>query len=300
MTFRIVHHMAALDGNPNPANSLRGVEMCLQANAAIIEVDITPLGGDDFLLVHDPDLESETTGHGKVVECPPERTKNYRLKEWKSAAASSQPPALLSEVVAAFRAVPNDTRLQLDYKDVYPSTHDTHLQRVARLVEPLGNRVIVSSGADWHLRQLKRIAPWLDIGFDIGFYLDWRDPSWPEEPLNPPYQRGAYGYHDDHIFARQTALPVHVYLEQRCEMLFNQVPSASIWYVSHHLLIRALEDGFNMADWLHVHNVKLDAWTLDADQPVAVTNAQRLLKAGVDIFTTNTPFALAELLKGSA
>lgn len=295
MTYQIVHHMAALDQAVNPPNSLRAIELCLQAQAAVIEVDITPLQNDDFLLVHDPDLESETTGSGKVNECSPARAKTFQIKHRQ--VVSDQAPALLSEVVAAFLAAPGKTRLQLDYKAVYPSANDEALRRVIRLVEPLGDRVIISSGADWHLRRLHRLADWLDVGFDIGFYLDWRDPAWQQEPDNPPYRRGAYAYHDDHILARSVLLPAAVYLEERCDQLWHQVPSASTWYVSHHLLARCLDDGFNMAAWLHEHQVKLDAWTLDADKPVAVANARRLRDAGVDLFTTNTPTALAALLQ---
>ncbi len=295
MSFQIVHHMATLDSSPNPPNSLKAIELCLKANAAIIEVDITPLANDDFLLVHDPELNSETTGEGKVGECLSDHAKTYKLKD-RAGLASDHPPALLSEVVTAYLASPAQSRLQLDYKSVYPSTSDEYLRRLANIIEPLGDRVIVSSGADWHLRQLKRLAPWLDVGFDIGFYLDWRDTSWNPEPEHPPYQHGVYDYYDDHVFARSRLLPTDAYLAQRCEMLLNQVPSATIWYVSHHLLVRALQDGFNMATWLHQNNLKLDAWTLDAGNPIAVAHAAILKDAGVDLFTTNTPIELAQLL----
>lgn len=295
MSFQIVHHMAAVDQSQNPPNSLQGIQDSLRAQAAVIEVDITPLKSDDFLLVHDPVLESETSGNGKVNACTAEQAKTYQIKY--RGTITTHPTALLSEVVAAFLGAGGATRLQLDYKDVYPSTSDEPLRRLARLIEPLGKRVIVSTGADWHLRKLQRLAPWLDIGFDIGLYLDWRDPSWKEEPRNPPFQRGAYGYYDDHLLAREKLLPAADYLAERCEQLLCAVPTARIWYVSHHLLAQALNDGFNMAEWLHQHNVKLDAWTLDVDKPVALANASRLRDAGIDLFTTNTPNALAAHLK---
>jgi len=295
MTFQIVHHMAALDQTQNPPNSLAAVQASLQAQAAIIEVDITPLSANDFLLVHDPILESETNGVGKVKECTPEQSQSYRLKNHDT--ITDYPPALLSEVVAAFLASSSTTRLQLDYKDVYPSTNDEPLHRLISLIQPLDKRVIVSTGSDWHLRKLQQLAPWLDVGFDIGFYLDWRDPSWQEDPQNPPYQRGAYGYHDDHILAHAKILPAADYLAERCEELLCLVPTARVWYVSHYLLTQALNDGFNMAQWLHEHQVKLDAWTLDVDKPVALANAIGLRDAGVDLFTTNTPNAMAAHLK---
>ena len=63
------------------------------------------------------------------------------------------------------------------------------------------------------------------------------------------------------------------------------------------MLLRGLDDGFNLADWLHERRVRLDAWTLDADKPAAAA-LPRLCAAGVDQFTTNTPRALSALLKG--
>ena len=60
----LVHHMAALDGWPHPPNTLEMIEASLNAGAAIIEIDITALADDDYLLVHDPLLERETDGQG--------------------------------------------------------------------------------------------------------------------------------------------------------------------------------------------------------------------------------------------
>ena len=49
----IVHHMAALDGSPYPQNSLEAIQACLETGAAFIEIDVTALASDDYLLVHD-------------------------------------------------------------------------------------------------------------------------------------------------------------------------------------------------------------------------------------------------------
>jgi glycerophosphoryl diester phosphodiesterase len=290
----IVHHMAA-PHTIYPPNSLEAIKSCLQSGAQVIEIDVTPLASDDFLLVHDPVLESETNAEGKVNQCTPQQAKNYRIKHRDTVTAYA--PALLSEVVAAFLAGSGTAKLQIDYKDAYPSTSDEPLRRLAHLIEPLCKQVIVSTGADWHLRKLQQIATGLDIGFDIGFYLDWRDPAWGEDAENPPFQRGVYGYHDDHILAHGRILPTANYLAERCEELLCLVPTARIWYVSHYLLAQCLDDGFNMAQWLHEHNVKLDAWTLDVDKPVALAHATRLRDAGVDLFTTNTPTEMASHLK---
>lgn len=74
------------------------------------------------------------------------------------------------------------------------------------------------------------------------------------------------------------------------------VPSASTFYCRHSFLVRGLQEGFSWAQALHQAGRRLDAWTLDADQPQAVTNARILADAGCDRFTSNTPLALAAQL----
>lgn len=288
----IVHHMAALDGFSYPPNALEAVRACLEAGAAFIEIDVTPLRDRDYLLVHDAELESETTGQGDVSAATVEDVRELFIKH------DGQPtpfrPALLSDVVELMREYGGTSRLQIDYKSVLPQRDDEPLRRLIDLIAPLEDRVLVSTGADWHLRRLRRLAGWLDLGFDIGFYLDYRPR--PIDPRLPPFRQGAYGYHDDHILATQPVLPAADYLAERCETLVSVTPGMSTWYVSHHLITRALDDGFNMAAWLHDCGIRLDAWTLDVGKPSS-DHARRLRDAGVDQFTTNTPLALADLLE---
>ncbi|HEX2620028.1 MAG TPA: hypothetical protein VHL11_07770, partial [Phototrophicaceae bacterium] len=188
------------------------------------------------------------------------------------------------------------TRLQIDFKNVLPMTDDELLRRLVKLIQPLGDRVIVSSGADWQLRRFRKLAPWLDLGFDIGFYLDWSASGEGRDLRQPPFRIGAYGYFDDHLLATQSIWSKAEYLAERFEMLTSAVPAISTFYVDHRLLIQALEDGFNAAEALHAVGIKLDAWTLDTTSDEAVNNALKLLAAGIDQFTTNTPTALYDLL----
>jgi glycerophosphoryl diester phosphodiesterase len=293
----IVHHMAALDGTPFPPNSLEAIRACLEAGAAFIEIDVMPLAADDYLLVHDAALDRETSGSGAVSAAAPADARGLNIRRRGGEITAYRPP-LLSEVVALFGEYPGATRLQIDYKSVFPMADDEPLRRFIRLIEPLGSsgRVLTSSGADWHLRWMRRHAPWLDVGFDIGFYLDYR--AAPGDPRQPPYTLGAYGYHDDHILAKQALLPAAQYLAERCEILRRDVAEASRWYVDHHLITRCLDDGFNLADWLHEHGVRLDGWTLDVGK-VPDADLLRLRAAGIDQFTSNTPRALAALFAAS-
>lgn len=289
----VVHHMAALDSAPYPPNSLEAIRACLEADAPFIEIDVTALREADYLLVHDPTLESETTGQGEVNAIDADIVSRLWLTQHGQSTAYH--PALLSDVVALFLEKGGRSRLQIDFKNVLPMRDDELLQRLVRLIQPLRDRVLVSTGADWHLRHLRRIAPWLDLGFDIGFYLDYR--TQPADPRLPPFRLGAYGYHDDHILATQALLDPLAYFAERCDLLCRVIPDVSTWYVNYRLLVRSLEQGFNMAAWLHQVGIKLDAWTLDADQPAVLAQLPTLKASGIDQFTSNTPRALAALLE---
>jgi glycerophosphoryl diester phosphodiesterase len=184
----------------------------------------------------------------------------------------------------------------LDFKNVLPFTDDEPLRRLERIIRPLGERVIVSSGADWQLRRLRKAAPWLELGFDIHFYIDWRDPNHPTDPRIPPYRQGAYGYWDEYPTAVAPLYSAPEYLADRCALLATFVPGVTTFYAGHALLAQGLDDGFNWAAALHDLGIKLDVWTVDSTNPAAVTNALRLLAAGAEQFTTNTPGEMREIL----
>jgi glycerophosphoryl diester phosphodiesterase len=287
--------MAANDGRATIPNSLAAIEACLDLGAAWIEIDTTALADADYLLVHDPDLHSETTGTGPVAACSAERAAGLRFRIGANETAIWVPR--LGQVVETMARHGGNSRLQVDFKNVTPFPTDEPLRRLAGLLEPLGDRVLVSTTADWQLRRLHGIAPWLELGFDVHFYLDLRREHPADE--SSPRSRGAYGYDDDHPIAQRRVWPVGEYLADRCAALIGLVPEVTTFYVNHHFLCRSLDDGFNWAEPLHRVGIKLDAWTLDADNPTAVANARRLLRAGVDQFTTNTPSELATILQAT-
>lgn len=290
----IVHHMAALDHQSAPPNSLAAIQACLDAQASFVEVDLTALAEKDYLLVHDPDLQAETTGQGPVAECTPEEARALKVRHRQM--DTEHPAALLSDVVRLFLDHPGKTRLQLDYKNVIPFASDEPLQRLIDLIQPLGERVIVSTGADWQLRKLRKMAPWLMLGFDIMWYIDWMTDNQERDPRQYPKILGAYGYYDDHILASEVHWSPADYLRDRCESLIGLVPDISVFYLEHPLIAQSLLDGFNWAETLHEHGILLDAWTMDVTNPAAAKNAPLLLNAGVDLFTSNTPQALSALL----
>jgi glycerophosphoryl diester phosphodiesterase len=292
--IQIVHHKAALDGSLYPPNSLTAIRACLEANATWIEVDITALAVDDFLLVHNSDLEAETDGRGAVGLCSVQAAR--KLKLVYNGQPTGQPVALLSDVVALVTDFPGATRLQLDFKNHTPFANSEPLLRLVEIIRPLGARVLVSSMADWQLRQLAHLAPGLELGFDIHLHIDCDPPGQLPEPDSLPRYTGAYGYRDDHPLAAQRWGPTVAYLAERCTEMLRLVPTASTFYCRHSFLIRSLQEGFSWAQTLHQAGKRLDAWTLDADQSQAVENARILAHTGCDQITSNTPLALAALI----
>jgi glycerophosphoryl diester phosphodiesterase len=286
--------MAASDDQAFLPNSLEAIQACLHDEPEFIEVDINVLGDSDYLLVHESELDAETNGRGLVASCSSETARSLFIKHPGGISGCRVP--LLSDVVGLFLSRSSRTRLQLDFKNVIPFSSDEPLQRLVRLIAPLGDRVLVSSGADWQLRKLRKMAPWLMLGFDIMFYLGWKPANSTHKPVELPRQLGAYGYYDDHILASQAHWSKTEYLRDRCENFANLVPDISILYLEHNLIAQSLLDGFNWAECLHERSIKLDAWTMDVTNPTAVHNAPCLLKAGVDLFTSNTPRALGTLL----
>jgi len=260
----------------------------------VIEVDINALAEADYLLVHESELEAETSGEGKVSETTSAQAGELFIKAGDAVTPYRVPR--LSQVVQAFLEAPGASCLQLDFKNVAPFDGPEPLYRLVELIQPLGQRVIVSSGADWQMRRLRRLAPWLPIGFDIMAYLDWAPAGAERDPRSFPRRLGEFGYLDDHPLSSVKYTSTANYLRQRCEDLIEQTPDVNAFYLEHPLIAQSLRDGFNWAEALHARGILLDAWTLDASNPAAVENARQLLQAGVDLFTTNTPRAMAALL----
>jgi glycerophosphoryl diester phosphodiesterase len=201
---------------------------------------------------------------------------------------------LLDGALELIRDHPHPVELQLDLKPYNPLDKPS-LARLVERLQPVKDRVRVTSEADWLLRHLHRLDPELPLGFDPLLYLDlsWGDD---DERGAPPYREGAYGYLDEHPLASQRWGSTADYLAARAEALWFQAPPDAFWYINARVLALALDDGFDWIADLHDRGAQVDAWTLDPDRPERVALAQRLATLGVDRITTNDAPALAQVL----
>jgi glycerophosphoryl diester phosphodiesterase len=170
-------------------------------------------------------------------------------------------------------------------------------------LQPVKDRVRVTSGADWALRRLRDLDADLALGFDPLLYLEWKPPAesarhGERQRTRPPFRLGVYGYRDDHPLASRRWGETADYLAARAEALWVQAPTGAIWYIHAGLLACALDDGFDWIADLHARGTEVDAWTLDPDRPEHVALARRLMAAGIDRITTNNAPALARALGG--
>jgi glycerophosphoryl diester phosphodiesterase len=287
----LVHHSANRD-HTHPAGSLPALRACLEAGARAVEVDISLLADGQFALLHGPMLERETTGSGPISALTSEEVR--ALHYVRKGRPTPVPVGLLPDAIELLHQHPGSVELQLDLKpDVYSS--DAVLSRLVAGLQPVKDRIRVSSPSDWALRRLRTLDGELPLGFDPLLYLEI-DYGADSDPAVPPFRRGAYGYWDDHPLSTRRWGPAAAYLAARAEALWIQAPGGAIWYIDAALLGQALDDGFDWIAHLHSLGAEVDAWTLDAHKPERVALANRLAAAGIDRITTNNAPALSQLL----
>ena len=265
----------------------------MDASARTIEVDILPLADGDFILLHDRLLDRATNGSGVAAACTSDEVRGLRLV-WQGT-VSSEPVGLLSQAIDLVSRHPGPVELQLDLKTHTRLDKET-LSRLVHLLQPVKNRVRVTSMADWALRRLSVIDADLPLGFDPWLYLGVIPHQEEDGLVVPPFRQGTYGYWDDHPLASLRWGDKSDYLAARAEALWAQSPTAGVWYIRATLLAQTLEDGFDWIADLHSRGAQITAWTLNVDRPPDVELAWRLAQAGVDRITTDNPPALAQAL----
>ena len=281
-------HQCLWSGDSLP-NSLAAIQDCYRAPVARAEIDIAALRDQDFLVVHDVDLADSTTGQGLVEDTTCAQAQHLRLT--RNGVPTSVRPPLLSEVVPVIAAEAYPTLLELDLKDWKPWRWH-RVEELARLVQPVKDRVIFGGGADWNLRRLQHVDPSVAVGFTFTDYLDWVPLDAEADAL--PGVRGAYGYLDAHPLARQRLGPTTDYLRDRLGGILRLVPGAREIHVRLEALEHMLDDGLSdLADLLHAQRMLLDVWTLNAGTPHWSARLGRALAAGADVITTDTPRELA-------
>jgi glycerophosphoryl diester phosphodiesterase len=273
----------------HPGNSLPAIQECYQVHVARAEIDLALLLDEDFLIAHDLNLAKATDGQGRVDETT--RSQAERLHLAHHGVATDQRAVVLSEVVAAIAREPYPTLLELDLKDWKPWPWP-RVEELARLLQPIKERITFGGGADWNLRRLQHVDSSLPMGFTITENLDWVPED--QRPDALPGVRGAYGYLDAHPLARERLGPTADYLRDRLGAILRLVPGAREIHIRLLAVERMLEDGLtDLPELLHAQGMLLDVWTLNAGTSDWRARLARALAARADVITTETPRELA-------
>ncbi|UCH25521.1 MAG: hypothetical protein JSV66_16555 [Trueperaceae bacterium] len=273
------------------AHTVEALHEVLTGGAAAIEFDVNLLGDGHYALIHDDVLEHETSGAGRVSRLDRAAFKQLTLR------GSGASTCVLDDVTEVLQTVRRPLKVQLDYKVVRPLSRDEAIDFLRQL-EPLrGNgalTVVVGCVADWNLRTLRRLDPEVGLGFDPMLYLD----AAVDAAVRLPTRVNAYGYYDDHPLGFRRLQAVSDYLRDRVETLAAQVPGAVEYYLRNDLVVRALDDGFDMIHAFHAlaPGAVVDVWTLDYGKLGAAETLRRVLERGPDQITTNTALQWAERL----
>jgi glycerophosphoryl diester phosphodiesterase len=240
-------------------NSLEAVRECLEAQVPRAEIDVAFQEGE-FVVTHDPPAAGP----------------------------------LFRDVVGLMTEIESPTLLELDMMDLDPLPTST-LEALLRLTEPVKDRVVFNSSADWNLRRLLRKDASLRVGFDVAGELDWV-PEGQEEEQGGMLPRAAYGYLDAHPLARATYSAPKDYLFDRLSGIVRLVPGAREIHLRLLAFERMLEDGAEVVELVHDQGMVLDVWTLDAGTPHWPERVRRAVDAGVDVMTSNTPRELRQAI----
>ena len=281
-------HQCVWSGDYVP-NSLPAIIDCYRAPVARAEIDFAVLKDEDFLVVHDLDLARATDGSGPVEELS--RSDAARLCLSHHGTPTEEPVVTLSEVAAAIASEAYPTLLELDLKDWKPWPWP-RVEELARILDPVKDRITFGGGADWNLRRLHDVNPDLPLGFTITGELDWVPES--QRPDRLPGVRGAYGYLDAHPLARQRLSSTRDYLRDRLGAIVRLVPGARELHMRLLAVEQMARDGLpDLADLLHDQGMLLDVWTLNAGAPDWQARLAAALRLGADVITSETPRELA-------
>ncbi|MDP6603442.1 MAG: hypothetical protein QGG17_04500 [Rhodospirillales bacterium] len=237
----------------DPPYSRRNLAIGLAAGACL-EVDIRRLACGRFVCLHDPNLESETTGRGPVADVDAEAIRKFEMR-------GGGAPLLLDELAGLTRAAGNhpSPRVQLDLMAAGKREIDGDVANAfAAALAGLGPRFILS-GENWEA--VSRLGTGVE-GLALGY-----DPT------------GDAGVDAD---------------AERVERLVRAVaPDAHTLYL-HRDCVRASQTrGEGLVRRLKARGHRIDCWTIDLGEGDAVRDLRAAITAGCDAITANTAIGWA-------
>lgn len=200
---------------------------------ASMELDLRVRADGGFVVLHDEDLEGETTGQGAIRDKTPADLKDVRMRD-------GDRPLLLSEDLAPMlQSAHSDALMQFDMKDDFAIIGENGIAHLATYFQDIRAPVIVSGHSYELIAAVRGRLPWLLRGID------------PTDKLAALYRAsGLAAVERELLFdLRGPTEPDTVYLH---------------WP----LILKAAEDGLDLIALCHGEGKKVDVWTFTLNDPV--------------------------------
>ena len=199
---------------------------------ASMELDLRVRADGGFVVLHDEELEGETTGHGLIAQKSLAELRGLRMKD-------GDRPLLYSEDLAAMlQSAHPDALLQFDMKDGYEAIGEKGIAHLAEHLQQISASVIVSAGSLELILAVKEKLPHLLRGID------------PTDKLGNIYRAEGWKAVEKELLAdlRGPTAPETVYL---------------YWQ----MLLDAAKAGLDMIALCHSEGKRVDAWTFTLKNP---------------------------------
>lgn len=193
---------------------------------ASMELDLRVRGDGGFVVLHDADLQGETTGHGRVCETAAGTIRDLRMK------AGGTPPILSEDLASLLTKAHPEALLQFDMKDKLATIGERGLDHLAEHFSNAGGSIIVSGGDLDLIVAIKNRLPEIPRGID------------PTDKLA------------DILATRGTAA---VEAELKADLQGPTEPD--MIYLSWPLVLTAHDEGLDLIGLCHDAGRRVDAWT---------------------------------------
>ncbi|MBX5000208.1 glycerophosphodiester phosphodiesterase [Rhizobium lentis] len=204
------------------------------AAGASMELDLRVRADGGFVVLHDKELEGETTGYGPIAKKSGSDLRDIRMKE------GARPLILSEDLAGMMQATHPAALLQFDMKDDYEAIGASGIEHLAEHFRDIAASVIVSGGCLDLVMAVKEKLPHLLRGID---------------PTDKLYGiREASGWK-----AAETEL--------RADLRGPTEPDTV--YLHWPLILAAAKDGFDMIALCRDEGKRVDAWTFTLKDPEA-------------------------------
>lgn len=231
---------------------------------ASVEVDLVVHADNGCAVLHDLELDRETTGRGKVRDTGAAALRQLHLRDNEGQPVTDR--VLLLEDLCALLAnekLHPDALLQLDFKEDLEALTPQLIANFGAGVAPIRSSLILSGGGFDAIATLAKAAPGIATGYDPCY----------GESLARLQATGDY-----RSFIAQALVTA---------------PDAKMIYLAYDIVLAAADAGIDIVAPIHAAGRRVDAWTINHINPQTIAQVERLLSLKVDQITTDDPEGLA-------